>query len=340
MTFSLIKLVVFVAVATARRLLPQKTHTVKLYTNSAPVLFPVDQNQFLSLPQIPSLVRRGSEELNLIVPLPTEEYVWCLTGYYYPETSGAHSFTIEGDFLATIQLGQVFVYGQKFHESFTDRKYILRESPLSYTLQQDVYYPIRITYIGRRERAPINVTVNGFQQDLNPKVRTKIPVSCPITFVRSGFEVLLFVAPKRVSKKVLLSNYLGFDLVSEGFLYSSPNEIQPLTLNASRIVEITGFFQPPSDGYYNMTLADWVIAAVQIGPGMRQKFSVYTITDQWHILDNRLADEGTFLLEKHLFYPFRIVILGDKTPLEWDLTTHDPEGQPVDLLGLWHSSHG
>ncbi|KAM9908944.1 hypothetical protein OXX79_000059 [Metschnikowia pulcherrima] len=340
MTFSLIKLVVFVAVATARRLLPQKTHTVKVYTNSAPVLFSVDQNQFLSLPQIPSLVHRGSEKLNLVVPLPTEEYVWCLTGYYYPETSGAHSFTIEGDFLATIQLGQVFVHGQKFHESFTDRKYILRESPLSYTLQQDVYYPIRITYIGRRERAPIKVTVNGVSQDLNTKVRTKIPVSCPITFVRSGFEVLVFVAPKRVSKQVLLSNYLGFDLVSEGFLYSSQTEIQPLTLNASRIVEITGHSQPPSDGYYNMTLADWVIATVQIGPGMRQKFSVYTITDQWHILDNRLADKGTFLLEKHLFYPFRIVILGDKTPVEWDLTTHDPEGQPVDLLGLWHSSHG
>ncbi|KAM9904587.1 hypothetical protein OXX69_007502 [Metschnikowia pulcherrima] len=211
MTFSLIKLVVFVAVATARRLLPQNTHTVKVYTNSAPVLFSVDQNQFLSLPQIPSLVHRGSEKLNLVVPLPTEE----------------------------------------------------------------------------------------------------------------------------VSKQVLLSNYLGFDLVSEGFLYSSPNEIQPLTLNASSVVEITGLFQPPRDGYYNMTLADWVIAAVQIGPGMRQKYQSYTITDQWHILDNRLADKGTFLLEKHLFYPFRIVILGDKTPLEWDLTTHDPDGQPVDLLGLW-----
>ncbi|KAM9903464.1 hypothetical protein OXX79_003345 [Metschnikowia pulcherrima] len=306
MTCPLIQLIIFVAVATAR-----------------------------SLPPFPSLVQRGSEKLNLVVPLPTEEYVWCLTGYYFPETTGSHSFSVEGDFLATIQLGQIFVHGQLFHESFTDQKYILRESPLSYTLQKGVYYPIRIVYIGRREKAPIKVTVDGVSQDLNPKVRTKIPVSCPITFVRSGFDVLVFVAPKRVSKQVLLSNYFSFDLVSEGFLYSSPNEIHPLAMNTTRIVEITGHFQPQIDGYYNMTLADWVIAAVQIGPGMRRKYRSYTITDQWHILDNRVASKTTLLLERQFFYPFRIVILGEKTPLVWDLITHDPKGQPVDLLGLW-----
>ncbi|GEQ72607.1 hypothetical protein JCM33374_g6294 [Metschnikowia sp. JCM 33374] len=302
-------------------------------------MFSYQQNPFLSLPDPPTKVSEATGSFLLEIPPPLDVYVWELTGFYEADMTGEHVFSIDKTIMATIQLGWKNGIPKDLYKFLTEKTQVFSNSPKTFDLTKGFIYPIKIVYIGGINRVPVYVTKYGRTEEVNRDIKQTIHYDKPSQHVDhnkyTGFLFSVFLAPKGQSFRSLLEDYLSFELVQDGYLDDGYEGISPSSFTSPYIVEIIGHMRPPMDGTYGIKLPSNLIAAVQIGPGVKHEFRSYTVDHTWKVLDARTAFFADFKFERGLLYPFRIVVLANDENFTWKMAVYGPTGAETDLFGLW-----
>ncbi|KAF8004639.1 hypothetical protein HF325_000096 [Metschnikowia pulcherrima] len=153
-----------------------------------------------------------------------------------------------------------------------------------------------------------------------------------------GFKYVVFPAAHVTDLDLALRNPTGLPVLGEGLLNKAFTEFVPSSKLAALAQEYTGFFSVPKSGSYKISLTDEPTTVFHFGPGTGKKASKYVMDNTWIGVDTRISPEGEFALESGVFYPYRLMMLLPGPDLKREVIVHGPEGELLDILGLWEKA--
>ncbi|KAM9907344.1 hypothetical protein OXX79_001010 [Metschnikowia pulcherrima] len=153
-----------------------------------------------------------------------------------------------------------------------------------------------------------------------------------------GFQYAVFPAAHVTDIDAALRNPIGLPVLGEGVLNKEFNGFVPTLKSAALAQEYTGFFTVPTAGSYKISLTDEPTTVFHFGPGSEKKATNYVMDDTWMGVDTRKGHEGEFALKSGVFYPYRLMMLLPSADSKREVIVHGPEGELLDILGLWEKS--
>ncbi|KAM9908738.1 hypothetical protein OXX79_000177 [Metschnikowia pulcherrima] len=153
-----------------------------------------------------------------------------------------------------------------------------------------------------------------------------------------GFKYVVFPAAHVTDLDLVLRNPTGLPVLGEGLLNRAFTGFVPSSKSAALAQEYTGFFSVPKGGSYKISLTDEPTTVFHFGPGAEKKASKYVMDNTWAGVDTRISPEGEFALETGVFYPYRLMMLLPSPDSKREVIVHGPEGELLDILGLWEKA--
>ncbi|KAM9934373.1 hypothetical protein OXX80_006035 [Metschnikowia pulcherrima] len=352
---------VIATIAAAKASSIKNSYTTKLYEQPVPVSFKAQQNRFLSIPEAPFVLKKGTDSIQIHAPPPLETFVWNLVGYYVAEVSGEHIFTTGKTEKAFIRIGPKHVPLGNPETYDPNEMEVISDSNVIKYLQAGSYYPVKITYISGTEKVPVYITTpDGVKKKLKEGIRqighmseseTKSSTvsgtdsfasisdseseseSNPvIQAVETGFLYSIYVVPAGRSHKSVVRDFSELALIEEGFFDGVSNPLGSLSVTFPFIREIVGHIKPPKDDEYKTSIRNALIGNLQVGPGAEDKEGRYIVDDTWTVVDTRLDPSGILKLESGLYYPFRLVVITQTKDTPWVIASQDASGTKIDLF--------
>ncbi|KAM9912276.1 hypothetical protein OXX69_002722 [Metschnikowia pulcherrima] len=153
-----------------------------------------------------------------------------------------------------------------------------------------------------------------------------------------GFKYVVFPAAHVTALEPALRDPTGLPVLGEGLLNKAFTGFVPSSKSAALAQEYTGFFSVPKSGSYKISLTDEPTTVFHFGPGAEKKASKYVMDNTWAGVDTRISPEGEFALETGVFYPYRLMMLLPSPDSKREVIVHGPEGELLDILGLWEKA--
>ncbi|KAM9908945.1 hypothetical protein OXX79_000060 [Metschnikowia pulcherrima] len=332
------------------------SYTTKLYEQPIPVSFKAQQNRFLSIPEAPFVLKKGTDSIQIHAPPPLETFVWNLVGYYVAETTGEHIFTTGKTEKAFIRIGPKHVPLGNPETYDPNEMEVVSDSNVIKYLQAGSYYPVKITYISGTEKVPVYITTpDGVKKKLKEGIRqighmseseaksstasgtdseSNSESESDIQSVETGFLYSIYVVPAGRSHKSVVRDFSELALIEEGFFDGVSNPLGSLSVTFPFIQEIVGHIKPPRDDEYKTSIRNALIGNLQVGPGVENKEGRYIVDDTWTVVDTRLYPSGILKLERHLYYPFRLVVITQTKDTPWVIESQDSFGTKINLFEL------
>ncbi|KAM9928956.1 hypothetical protein OXX59_001509 [Metschnikowia pulcherrima] len=154
----------------------------------------------------------------------------------------------------------------------------------------------------------------------------------------TGFTYIVFPAAHVTDLEPALRNSKGLPVLGKGVLNKAFTGFVPSSKSAALAQEYTGFFNVPKDGSYKISLTDEPTTVFHFGPGTEKKAANYVMDDTWAGVDTRISPEGHFALQTGVFYPYRLMMLLPSPDSKREVIVHGPEGELLDILGLWEKA--
>ncbi|KAJ8140387.1 hypothetical protein OY671_006422 [Metschnikowia pulcherrima] len=339
----------------------KNSYTTKLYEQPVPVSFRAQQNRFLSIPEAPFVLKKGTDSIQIHAPPPLETFVWNLVGYYVAEISGEHIFTTGKTEKAFIRIGPKHVPLGNPETYDPNEMEVISDSNVIKYLQAGLYYPVKITYISGTEKVPVYITTpDGVKKKLKEGIRqighmseseaksstapgtgsfasisdseSESESNPVIQAVETGFLYSIYVVPAGRSHKSVVRDFSELALIEEGFFDGVSNPLGSLSVTFPFIQEIVGHIKPPRDDEYKTSIRNALIGNLQVGPGAEGKEGRYIVDDTWTVVDTRLDPSGILKLESHLYYPFRLVVITQTKDTPWAVESQDSSVTKIDLF--------
>ncbi|GEQ68598.1 hypothetical protein JCM33374_g2266 [Metschnikowia sp. JCM 33374] len=281
-----------------------RQHTVNYYDTPPPIHFSLEANKFLSLPQPPTHSFKGSDNTHIYVPGVSHSYIWELVGYYWAATTGDHVFSIGKTDMAILSVGVSNSTSTDFDEIITEKYHVFTNAMMAYTLDQGMYYPVRVTYVAGIDYVPVPGSTS------------------------------MFSWPRWIPPEHALADLADLSLIHEGYVGHNLSDVKPITDTIPYITEVTGHFQTDQNGIHGLFLPSGTRATIQIGEASSAKKATYFIDNKWTVIDSRSDEFGLLTLTKHKYYPFRVVFLGNDTSSCLEVHQYGPLGAEIDLFHL------
>ncbi|KAM9912414.1 hypothetical protein OXX59_003605 [Metschnikowia pulcherrima] len=357
---------VIATIAAAKASSIKDSYTTKLYEQPVPVSFRAQQNRFLSIPEAPFVLKKGTDSIQIHAPPPLETFVWNLVGYYVAETTGEHIFTTGKTEKAFIRIGPKHVPLGNPETYDPNEMEVISDSNVIKYLQAGSYYPVKITYISGTEKVPVYITTpDGVKKKLKEGIRqighmseseaksstasisdsesasesaSESESESDIQSVETGFLYSIYVVPAGRSHKSVVRDFSELALIEEGFFDGVSNPLGSLSVTFPFIREIVGHIKPPKDDEYKTSIRNALIGNLQVGPGAENKEGRYIVDDTWTVIDTRLDPSGILKLESGLYYPFRLVVITQTKDTPWVIGSQDSSGTKINLFEFSDSS--
>ncbi|KAM9931895.1 hypothetical protein OXX80_008459 [Metschnikowia pulcherrima] len=345
---------VIATIAAAKASSIKNSYTAKLYEQPVPVSFKAQQNRFLSIPEAPFVLKKGTDSIQIHAPPPLETFVWNLVGYYVAEISGEHIFTTGKTEKAFIRIGPKHVPLGNPETYDPSEMEVISDSNVIKYLQAGSYYPVKITYISGTEKVPVYITTpDGVKKKLKEGIRqighmseseakssaasisdseSESESESDIQSVETGFLYSIYVVPAGRSHKSVVRDFSELALIEEGFFDGVINPLGSLSVTFPFIQEIVGHIKPPKDDEYKTSIRNALIGNLQVGPGAEDKEGRYIVDDTWTVVDTRLDPSGISKLESGLYYPFRLVVITQTKDTPWAVESQDSSGTKINLF--------